>query len=104
MTSAEPATRAKAREMIERALVTRNGHGGLGAAFDQLERRLRQPYASALTEDDCQAIRDYLTVRVESALALLERRGVRPDYSLWSAPIEGQQTIDDELDGAEPPA
>jgi hypothetical protein len=63
--------------MVERALIT----GGVGAAFDQLETRLRQPYARALNDEDRDDIRAYVNARVDSLLELLNRTA--PDR-VWS--------------------
>ena len=79
--------RAHARAMIGRALTSEGGHGGLGAAFDMLETRLRRPYARALTEEDRADVRSYVDARVVALYELLERAGA-PD-TLWSAFADG---------------
>jgi hypothetical protein len=72
--------RAHARAMIERALIPDNGRGGVSAAFDQLEKRLRQPYAQALTDEDRDDIRAYVNARVDALHELLNRTPER----VWS--------------------
>jgi hypothetical protein len=73
--------RADARARIERALVPRDGHGGLAAAFDVLETKLRQPYARALTDEDRQAIKAFVNNRVDELFAAINR--LEPG-TLWS--------------------
>ena len=73
--------RAKARDMVGKALIPENRAGGIAGAFDQLEVRLRQPYARALTLDDLNDIRSYLTARMDTILELLTPRA--PEQ-VWS--------------------
>jgi hypothetical protein len=74
--------------MIGRALIPDHGQGGIASAFGQLETRLRQPYARALTEEDRQHIRAYLTARMDVIVDLLNHVAV-PDR-VWpdDDPIE----------------
>lgn len=73
--------RAQAREMVGKALIPDKGTGGIAGAFDTLETRLRQPYARALTLDDLNDIRSYLTARMDTILELLTPRA--PEQ-VWS--------------------
>jgi hypothetical protein len=81
--------RAHARAMIGHALISDKGAGGIGAAFDVLETRLRQPYARALTEDDRDDIRTYVNTRVDQLFDMLTRT-VGND-SVWSQDNDGEE-------------
>lgn len=80
-TAPQQDARATARAMIERALIPEKGQGGVAAAFDQLEGRIRK-YGRALTDDDRQDILAYLTARMDVIVELLQHVGV-PDH-VWS--------------------
>ena len=67
--------RAHARALIGRALKT------TGVAFDTLEKRLRLPYARALTEEDRDDIRAYVNAHVDSLFELLRRHGPEPVWT-----------------------
>lgn len=82
--------RAHARAMIQRALIPEKGQGGIVAAFDQLEGRLRR-YGPALTSKDRADVRAYLTARMDNVIDLLNQVEV-PDR-IWS----DQLTMDDAL-------
>jgi hypothetical protein len=69
--------RQRARELVGKALIPDAGQGGIAGAFDQLETRLRQPYARALTADDLDDIRSYLTARMDVIFELLAPRPPR---------------------------
>jgi hypothetical protein len=73
--------RAKARDLVGRALIPDGGQGGVAGALDQLETRLRQPYARALTADDLDDVRSYLTARMDVIFELL---APRPPDRVWS--------------------
>ncbi len=79
-TSIAASARAHARAMIERALISERGAGGVAAAFDQLERRLRR-YGPALTAEDFDDIRSYMTARMGAVCELLTPR---PPDRVWS--------------------
>jgi hypothetical protein len=66
--------------MIERALTPDKAQGGIIAAFDQLEGRLRR-YGPDLTPDDLADIRAWLTTHIDPIYELLTPRA--PDR-VWS--------------------
>lgn len=79
----EPAgdARATARAQIGYALITDKNKGGMGAAFDLLEHRLRR-YATALTDKDRADVRAYLNARMDTIVDLLNQAEA-PDR-VWS--------------------
>ena len=85
--------RAHARVLIGRALKS------TGAAFDTLEKRLRLPYAQALTEEDRDDIRAYVNVHVDSLFELLRRHGPEP---VWTDDSDTDGDTGDTGDGDEP--
>ena len=80
-TSSEVDARANARAMIGRALIPEKGQGGIAAAFDQLETRLRR-HGPALTDHDRQDILAYLRARMDAVVDLINQAEV-PDR-VWS--------------------
>jgi hypothetical protein len=67
--------------MIGYALITDKHKGGLGAAFDLLEARLRR-YATALSDHDRADVRAYLNARMDTIVDLLNQAEA-PDR-VWS--------------------
>jgi hypothetical protein len=79
-TSTAADARAHARALIERALITPAGQGGLSAAIDQLEGRLRR-YGTDLTADDLNDIKSYLVATLDPIYELLAPRAPN---QVWS--------------------
>lgn len=79
-TSTTQDARAHARAQIQRALVPDKRQGGLIAAIEQLESRLRK-YGDALTADDLNDIRAWLVAHIDPVYELLAPRA--PDR-VWS--------------------
>ena len=79
----EPAgdARATARATIGYALITDKNKGGLGAAFDVLETRIRH-HGTALTDKDRTDILAYLQARTDTIIDLLNQSEA-PDH-VWS--------------------
>ena len=76
-TSTTADARANARAMIERALTPEKGQGGIVAAFDQLESRLRR-YGPDLTVDDLDDIRAWLVAHIDADLRAPRAARPRP--------------------------
>ena len=79
----EPAgdARATARAQIGNALIPPKGQGGIAAAFDVLEGRIRR-HGPALTDGDRADVRAYLNARMDTIVDLLNQAEA-PD-SVWS--------------------
>lgn len=77
--------RAHARAQIERALTPDKRQGGMIAALEQLETRLRR-FGPALTADDLNDIRAWLVAHVDPIYELL---APRPPDSVWSEANNG---------------
>lgn len=73
------AAQAHARVMIDRALTK----GGIKAAFDQLETRLRR-YGKDLTDEERRDVQAYVNAKVDSLNELLHR--LEPEQ-VWSDPV-----------------
>jgi len=73
--------RANARAMIGRALIPEKAQGGIAAAFDQLESRLRR-YGPDLTPDDRADVLAYLRARMDAIVDIANQVEV-PDR-IWS--------------------
>jgi hypothetical protein len=79
----EPAgnARADARATIGRALIPDKGQGGIAAAFDVLESRIRR-HGGELTNDDRADVRAYLNARMDTIVDLLNQ--VETPDRVWS--------------------
>lgn len=73
--------RATARAMIGRALIPDKAQGGIAAAFDVLEGRLRR-YGPDLTEDDRADVLGYIHARMDAIVDLLNH--IEAPAHIWS--------------------
>jgi hypothetical protein len=79
-TSTDTDARGHARAQIENALIPPKRQGGMLAAIEQLEARLRR-YGPQLTADDFDDIRSWLAAHIDPVYELLAPRA--PDR-VWS--------------------